>query len=191
MTQMAIENFVGKITRRIPHNRPTRKITRVVWHHSQGSEVRGASAFQTPEEIADFHVHVRGWPSMGYSCYVFKSKADGLWHIAKCLLDTDVPSQCPGSNFDGIGVALAHSDADGMPDTFALNALIQAVCYYLTAYPNAILVCHQEAAMVGRGTDCPGVYLGGGNDLAKAKVKRDWFRQKVSQALGRTVSGLA
>lgn len=94
--------------------RPPRSRTGVSWasrsvfmgHYS------AASATQTPRQIQDYHMNVRGWEDIGYNFLI--NSVSGVIYEGRGW--TTLGAHCAGHNTEAIGVCIIGTDRKGVQD---------------------------------------------------------------------------
>lgn len=142
---MNLVDLVGQLPIH-PTKRYTRRllsaIEQLVLHHAAGPER------QTPEQIARFHVDVRGWPGVAYHYLI---AVDGT--AFKCWAATTVTYCVKGENTKSLCVCLIGNRSVVAPPAGQWGAAVELFRQLREAYGGLVLG-HNEA-LPGH-TECPG-----------------------------------
>ncbi len=138
--------------------RPLEGVDTLAVHHSAGPKE------QTPEQIADFHVRVRGWSGIGYNYLVY----DG-GEVYKVRPVGVYPACVMGHNARVICACLVGDFTAAPPSDAAVRSLLELAGLLRAAYPRlAALRGHRE--MPNQATACPGAAF----DLDALRLRAGW-----------------
>ena len=129
--------------------RPLEAIKWVVLHHTAGPST------ETPEEIAAYHVNVRGWPGIAYHYLV---GPDGQQY--KCW-DATTKTNCVAfGNTVSLCVCLVGNfDLGPVPDA-QWNSAVELARLLMDAYEITSVYGHHEApTSPPQNTNCPGLHF--------------------------------
>lgn len=146
---MILTDLIGTLpvhpTKTYPQ-RATSALTRVVLHHAAGPED------QTVEEIARYHVHVRGWPGIAYA-YCISAAGE----IFKCWPATTISWCVANGNTASLCVCLIGNRDIVAPPPAQWNAAVELAANLMLAYAIRTLCGHREVPTVPpQATACPG-----------------------------------
>jgi hypothetical protein len=148
---VTIVDKMGKLPHKEWATYPFRSLTqiqRVVMHHTAGPST------ETPEQIAQYHVDVKGWPGIGYHYVIIPAGA-----VFKCLPATVVSNCVAGGNTTSLCVALVGNfDLGPVPDA-QWAAAVELAKELVAAYNLKEVYGHREVPGPPQDTHCPGLYF--------------------------------
>lgn len=127
----------------------------IILHHSAGKDYL-LSDFAA---IKKFHVEVRGWSDIGYHLVLEMANCEAI--VTKGRPYSKSGAHCPGKNTKSIGICTVGNFELETMDARVKARLIEVIRGVAELYgiPADHVLGHNEAALPGHGTACPGRYF--------------------------------
>lgn len=128
--------------------------TYIVIHHA-AALYSSQSGLGDVQRVADYHVHTKKWPGIGYHICLAEETNDGP--IARYLCSNLLIERAHtwGRNNTAIGVSCLTNFAS-VPEQKWIDALVEVLGDLRDRWPHAAIVGHKEIAIPGHSTACPG-----------------------------------
>lgn len=152
----------------------------LVVHHAAALYSQ-ATGIEDVRVVARYHTRDRGWPGIGYHWALAEEMQGGeiaLYKLSRLDLQR---AHVALRNHEGIGIScLTNFDQhpNGLPGEKWIAALVEALKSLKAIYPNTRIVGHQEVALPGYETACPG------------RRWRDWRADLIARVEGEAVKTL-
>lgn len=143
-----IDRFQGNYTKK-------RKTTDIIIIHHAAALYRQQTGAEDVQAVANFHVHTRKWPGIGYHICLAEEESGGKiarYDVSALELER---AHTWGLNDQAVGISCL-TNFIGMPDSKWVEAVAETVRELLQRWPGARVVGHKEAALPGHATACPG-----------------------------------